>query len=364
MITSLVRSVVGEAFYQRLRYARIGRQLRKSCEDLTSKDKHPNLRRATREFWRPYRVRVDPTWHGIYGKFQKTDTPEHFIPDDIFYAHIEPKLNRCDLATAYEDKNNYDALFSVRTPRCPLRNINGTFYDHEYIVLPAKEADARVRELRGDFLIKPALESGGGRLVQTYTFDRGVVRRGGKPVEWAEIGRTYRQDYIVQEVIRQHALLAKYNSPSVNTLRITTLRTGLDCKLVSAFLRIGRAHSCVDNISCGGYACGIHQADGRIADYGISQQLRVHHVHADSGMAFGGDSVPGWNAAHQLVLELHRQLRYFDIVSWDIAIDEEGMPILVELNLRFQDILFHQLCNGPLFGEHTEAVLDRVFEKR
>ena len=361
MIKGVVKSVVGDVCYERLRYARIGRQLRRSSPYRKSRNKPPNLNRAIGEYWRPYGVRVNPTWHELYCNVQKTDTPEQFIPEDIFYAHIEPELNRSDLSTAYEDKNSYNAVFRVRTPYCHLRNINGVFYDHEYSRLSAEEVDTRVRDMRGSFIIKPSLESGKGRLVQMYTFDRGNVARDGDKVGWNEVAQTYGQDYVVQNVVRQHGTLAEFNCDSVNTLRLMTMRTGPDCELISARLRIGRRHSCVDQLSAGGYSCGIRPEDGKINEFATDSRFRLHKVHADSGKAFGSEYVPGWDAALGLVSELHRQLRYFDLVSWDVAIDEDTLPVLIELNLRFQDISFHQVCNGPLFGTHTKSVLNRVF---
>ena len=49
-----------------------------------------------------------------------------YVPEDLFYGVVEQKLNRFELAKAYQDKNNYDLLFSgFSMPRTVLRNING-----------------------------------------------------------------------------------------------------------------------------------------------------------------------------------------------------------------------------------------------
>lgn len=52
---------------------------------------------------------------------------------------------------------------------------------------------------------------------------------------------------------------------------------------------------------------------------------------------------------------------HFRLVSWDIAVDNENNPVLVECNLKFGQLDFHQLNNGPLFGDDTEIILDEVF---
>ena len=50
------------------------------------------------------------------------------------------------------------------------------------------------------------------------------------------------------------------------------------------------------------------------------------------------------------------------MVSWDFAIDEKGEPILIEMGTSFGGLNFHQICNGPVFGDMTEDVLKEVFE--
>ena len=45
------------------------------------------------------------------------------------------------------------------------------------------------------------------------------------------------------------------------------------------------------------------------------------------------------------------------LISWDFAIGVDGEPILIEANLSFGQIDFHQLCNGPIFKEMTDEIL-------
>ncbi len=78
---------------------------------------------------------------------------------------------------------------------------------------------------------------------------------------------------------------------------------------------------------------------------------------------FDGFKVPSYDKAVSLVKKVHPLIPHFRLVSWDIAIDNEGEPVLIEANMRKGGINLNQFNNGPLFGDLTERVLDEVFEK-
>ena len=57
---------------------------------------------------------------------------------------------------------------------------------------------------------------------------------------------------------------------------------------------------------------------------------------------------------------LATRLGHFRVVSWDIAVGANYEPILIEFNAFTQSIDYHQLNNGPLFGEFTDEVIGLV----
>ena len=71
------------------------------------------------------------------------------------------------------------------------------------------------------------------------------------------------------------------------------------------------------------------------------------------------------------VKEYHLQLPFFKLMAWDIAIDEDGEPTLIEFNMT-PDL--SQSAYGPAFGDYTDIILkeamsrnntwSRVFESR
>ena len=47
-------------------------------------------------------------------------------------------------------------------------------------------------------------------------------------------------------------------------------------------------------------------------------------------------------------------------MSWDFAIDGNEEPVLIDVNLRYGEIDFHQFNNGPVFRSDTEEILAEV----
>lgn len=45
----------------------------------------------------------------------------------------------------------------------------------------------------------------------------------------------------------------------------------------------------------------------------------------------------------------------------DIAVTDDGEPVLIEVNLAYSGVDLFQMANDPLFGDRTEEVISEVF---
>ena len=95
----------------------------------------------------------------------------------------------------------------------------------------------------------------------------------------------------------------------------------------------------------------------------MDNRLHFHDEHPDSGMAFRGE-LPSWKAALGLCKKMHVGLPWFDLISWDVAIDPHHEPRIIEFNVANQELLFHQMTNGPVFGSEGSAPLSAVLRRR
>lgn len=62
-----------------------------------------------------------------------------------------------------------------------------------------------------------------------------------------------------------------------------------------------------------------------------------------------------------LIKEKHGRMPHLGILSWDITLDENANPVIIEINTTGQSAWFCQMVNGePLFGDNTADMLKLI----
>lgn len=300
----------------------------------------------------------DTSWSLCYAAINGI-RDHRYIPEDIYYDYIEKRLNHLVLLNAYNDKNMLTRfLKDVKMPATLFRMMNGRFYDENYQPTNMQE----IIEKTGNtdrIALKPSLESGGGRNVM---IDRpNAIMRHLETVFHTVSNRT-ELNFIGQQYLVQHQRLSSFHPESVNTMRIMTLKLGDEIALLSATLRMGRGKSIVDNQMSGGIVCGI-APNGKLKKYAYDRSFKRYEKHPDTDVYFERTELPFYSEAISMVKDLHREVIYFDIISWDVAIGHDNCVYLIEANLGWQGINSHQICNGPLFGEYTERAIGVISRK-
>ena len=139
-----------------------------------------------------------------------------------------------------------------------------------------------------------------------------------------------------------------------------SLRYKGDIHILSSIIRMGNNGSSLDNATAGGLTCGFDKS-GKLNDFATDHyNYEKFYSHPYSNFVFKDAQIPNIDALYNLVIQAHHHLPYFDIVSWDIAMSDYNEPYIIEVNLRFQDLNFHQRNNGPLFGELTTEILNKT----
>ncbi|MDN4605922.1 sugar-transfer associated ATP-grasp domain-containing protein [Sporosarcina highlanderae] len=305
-------------------------------------------------------IKIKKNWHQAYSVVNGV-YDEKYIPEDIFYSLIEPKLNFMPFQEAYSDKNFYTTFFkNVKEPIIILRNINSNYYSNDFENLSFEEAECKLKNFPKKVVVKPSIDSGGGKNVQILNCHNGILYRGAEKITLMNIEREYGgSNFIIQECLEQHDSLNDIYPSSLNTIRVISLRQNNKIHLLSTVVRFGNNGGNVDNQAAGGLSCGVNEK-GDFNEYAIDKFGKKYFEHPYTNFQFSKGKIHDFKSLLDVVTNLHGQLKYFNLVSWDIALGKDGSPILIELNLNNQEINFHQFNNGALFGTYTEDILKLI----
>ena len=283
---------------------------------------------------------------------------DKYISSELYLFHIFPYLVSRQMMFAYIDKNNYEMIFpEIAQPRVIVRNQNG-YYSYgkngNFKLINKSEAITEVQKHQV-FIIKPSNDSGGGKGVRKIKMN-GSTTSDGESIE--QLLDSFGKDFVVQEVVEQSDVTSRLNKNSLNTMRIITYRrpTG-DIVSLGAFIRFGVNGADVDSGARGGIICKV-ESDGLIDDRifyiksfkrgSLKEMLNIQDLR-----------IPSFQQVLSFCYNLHSRLNYFDFCGWDIAIGKDDRPVFIELN-QYPDCESFQMVNGPLFGDYTNEVMERV----
>lgn len=270
----------------------------------------------------------------------------------LFRTKIEWAINNQDFNDAWRDKGYFDLFFpEAKFPHTIVRNIAGEFYDHDYNVISYEKAKELLKQIPR-FIIKPSLDNGLGRGVRLVT----------ETEDCYALLNEYKTNYVIQEVIEQHESFAQLNPSSVNVLRVNSLFVNGRCTPITAALRCGAPGVINDNYitrdGMGMFVIGVDE-EGRLKGEAFhSCGKRI--TKAPNRVDFAGISVPNYEKVKELVTSIHSKLAHFGFIGFDIAIDKNGEPVVMEYNPKGPGVLYYQYVNGPLFGERTEEVAELI----
>lgn len=355
-----LKSKIKEIFYEQAnfysRYKDGANDLKKGISKGEAISK--NQREEILDFWKPYLIdwrtkkSFDLGWFDIYNKTNIYNFPlKYYIPDSYYYCVVDKFFSDEKKARVLDDKNLYDLYFhDVLMPKTICRKEHGVYLDENYHIISEDDAMGLCKA-NGQIIIKPSVDACAGS---------GVVKWDAS-CSHEELQQKLRREesLIVQEIVKQHEIFAKFNSSCVNTLRLVTLFFEGKIHLCTAVIIMGGKDAITNHLHSGGLVCGI-KPSGKLMEVAFDGKLNQYKKHPN-GVVFADSIIPNYDKCVQLVEKLApRFLHVSKLLSWDLTINEAGEPLLIETNLFWGGVV--QIAGGPVFGDMTRKVLDYVIK--
>jgi hypothetical protein len=160
---------------------------------------------------------------------------------------------------------------------------------------------------------------------------------------------------LIERRLEQGAFWRSLFPDSANTLRLLTLWTPGEPRpfVARAVQRIGTADTVpTDNWSGGGISAPVDLATGTLGA-GRMHPLKGKRAeqrfteHPDTGARIAGAVLPGWEQVTDVVLRAAASVPFNRMAGWDILVDAEGVPVILEANGN-SDVNLLQVHGGLL----------------
>ena len=309
--------------------------------------------------WEVLCPRVEPYSYRFFSHFCGY-TP-NIVPEDIGRSYIEEILNPVEYRKAYEDKNLFPEIIGKENvPRTIVCRINGSnLLDADY-----KNAGDDLSKYIADatsLILKPSVNSSSGR---------GILKFEKRGKEFVSVGKditltkdfllSYQKDFCLQEAVVQHSFMNKLCPTSVNTMRLCLYRsvTSEEPVVTAGVIRIGKNGSFVDNVHSGGMRIGVDVSSGELGKYVVDQYGNKQDTWNGIDFSKSIYFVPNWNDVISFAKYVGTRIHHHRLIALDIALKENGIPILIEYNLSGFSYSPYMVTNQEVFGKYTDEIID------
>lgn len=281
-----------------------------------------------------------------------------YLPSSYFYPYIEGILNPYKFKRQLCHKSMLQMVYGlgIKHPSTLIRTYGGVFLDGNYKPLTECEAIKLIRSCNYPLLYKPSIDSEAGhgiRLIEPNDFDDlcNEIKSGKILMKNA--------DFVLQYLVEQSCETSVFNPSSLNCMRVTTLNLNGNISVGSRALKCGPKGSVVDNIGSGkrGVIVGINP-DGILCEKGFYGNGEIAYGHND--VLFKGMKIDDFYKVVDSAIALHKLAPACKMIGWDIALDANNDPVLIEGNVVYPGISFEQMCSGPIFGDRTDEFISFI----
>lgn len=273
-----------------------------------------------------------------------------FIPPSYMFPTISRCLNPIKYINALSYKGLYPILFEGYDQAKPVIQCENSFLlDFNNRIISIDNAVDLLTSINNPVIIKASTETSGGKNIRIIeNLDKQDLKK---------ILTTYGKDYVIQEIVTGSQALKALNPYNLSTMRIMTLALNGNITVHPSMLRIGGKSSIVDNLSSGGSCVGIRE-DGTLFPHSYAYSGNISYE--SNGIQFDGFKIPHFNEIKDFAISMHSRIPMCGFAGWDITLDENNKPTLIEVNLNWPSSSPQICCGIPAFDNRTEEVIDYV----
>ena len=251
----------------------------------------------------------------------------------------------------------YASLNNIHSSRYIPENI----YDADYNLLNIKNYAKSLPVKEVDGFIKPTIDSGYGKNIKKCKIRDGKIFIDEVLQDINKLKSSYNGEFIIQKGIDQSSILSDIYPCSVNSIRSVSLRDGNKIVVLSTQLHFGNHQSYVSYTGYSAVVCGVDQY-GKMTEFGYDGKFNKIFEHPFTRKPFKDIALPKFSELEKVIIQGHERLPHFKLVYWDFGLDNLNQYVMIEYNLLFPGINYHQVIDGPIFEKYLDGIMDNLHE--
>lgn len=305
-----------------------------------------------------YGEKIPYTWHRHFTAYTGKFDPYYF-PELLFIPEFERFMNPDKSYTkVLGDKTVLPLIASsnsvnISIPETYISSTNGLLRDKSNNIITIDQAISLLENKQA--FLKPTVGTNSGMGCAIINIVNGKDTFTGEKAEklLCRAGR----NFIVQKCITCHASIRKIYAKSVNTFRIITYLWKGNVEHMPVIMRLGQGEAFLDNAHAGGMFIAVSD-DGILHKEAFTEFHKSFTHHPNTGVKFEGFKIEHFPAVIDAAKKMHQAIPQVGCINWDFTIDETGVPVLIEGNMRGGSIWLIEIAHGcGAFGEHTPEIL-------
>lgn len=284
-------------------------------------------------------------WLALYAELRE-EYVEGWLPMDVYTYRLIPYLNPRRLAYVSTYKSMDHRIFDAFASEPVAVVVNGSFYNSDGERLTPQQFSDVMEEYDGEVVVKMDAAPSG----------EGIEFRPSLKINPGDFNPS--ESYLVQPLFSQHRALNELYPYCVHTLRISTYLDRLGGVTVKhKLLRVGHGEGRIVNSGDQDIDLYLDESGKVIGDAIDGIGRKIGETHPNSGYRFPDLEVPFMQQAIEVCKKYHYRFPYTRFIAWDLYIDVEGTPRMIEWNAVNPGIWVHEARLGPLWnGEEIDEV--------
>ena len=303
-------------------------------------------------------------------KKERTNIGDYF-PSKVLY-NIKPYFNEKAVVEVLENKLFFDFFyrqFDISLPKILMYNYRNAFIFNKKSILVNSPDQFRlllqevfkINNIKDSIFVKRTYGTYGGKGIYKIALNQ---LEQDSPLIKDYFNEVIKTGYLFQETIKQHPELDKLNPSCVNTIRIDSFRNpDGEVELITAYIRTSMSNHYVDNTGSGGGWISVDMPTGRLEAKGYKSLkdggITLLDEHPVTHTVFKDYTIPFFEEAKQLVIQVAGYVPNLRLIGWDVAIGESG-PILVEGNSDYDvagtDFVARGARSNPVFRKVLKEI--------